>query len=144
MEKISRQEYASAVIACIRLARQSTSGGRVAAQVLLSAYNGAAFQLDVADMGSLDRSNYEMVMTVIRGRYDTGHEPHNLVKDGSTIFQNLWNQWEHLHVEERGKPACPECDGRGKLYLNMDDDNDMRTRPCPRCDGKGRVCRCAR
>jgi hypothetical protein len=43
------------VVKFVDLVRQSTSGGRVAAQVLLSAYNGSDYQLDVAGMGSLDQ-----------------------------------------------------------------------------------------
>ena len=113
----------------------------MAAQVLLSAYNGEAFQLDVAGLGNMDRNNYELAMTVIRGRYDTGYEPHDMVKDGSKIFGDLWDIWKRLHVEERGKHLCPDCNGRGTLYLSQDDD-DMRTKPCPRCSGKGRVCGC--
>ena len=75
MEKTTREQYAEAVARLVELARQPTSGGRVAAQVLLSAYNGFDFQLGVANMGSLDRKNFETAMTIIRGRYETGHEP---------------------------------------------------------------------
>ena len=34
-------------------------------------------------------------MTTIRGRYETGIEPHALVKDGSGVFGSLWEQWSH-------------------------------------------------
>ncbi len=142
-EKITKKEYAAAVIELIHLAQQGTGGGRMAAQVLLSAYNGDAFQLDVAGLGNLDRKNHDLAMTVIRGRYDTCCEPHDMVKDGSKIFGALWDRWIRLHVEERGKRECPDCNGRGKLFLN-DDDDDMRTKPCSRCAGKGRVCGCNR
>lgn len=142
-EKVTRQQYTVAVIALIHLAQQSTSGGRCAAQVLLSAYNGDAFQLDVASLGNMDRNNHELAMTVIRGRYDTASEPHSMVKGGDKIFQALWDQWSRLHVEERGKRVCPECDGRGKLFINPDDEDDMSTKPCLRCSGKGRVCGCS-
>ncbi len=140
-EKITKEEYTTAVIALIRLAQQGTGGGRMAAQVLLSAYNGEAFQLDVAGLGNMDSGNHELAMIVIRGRYDTGCEPHSMVKDGDKIFSALWDRWIRLHVEERGKRECPDCDGRGKLFLN-DDENDTRAKPCPRCAGKGRICGC--
>jgi hypothetical protein len=143
LEKISKQEYATAVVALIRLTQASgTSGSRVAAELLLSAYNGFDFQLDISSLGSLDRGNYELAMTVIRGRYDTGCEPHNMVKDGDKIFGVLRQQWNRLHVRERGKRECPDCDGRGTLYLTLDED-DMRTKLCPLCRGKGRVCGCS-
>jgi len=45
MDMISPEEYAKAVADGIELARQPTGGGRVMAQVLLSAYNGDSFQL---------------------------------------------------------------------------------------------------
>jgi DnaJ-class molecular chaperone len=140
--RISPEEYAKAVVACIYLAQQSTGGGRVAAQVLLSAYNGSDFQLDVASLGNLDRNNYEHAITVIRGRYDTGREPHQVVKDGSTVFGELWKRWKRLELVERAKRECPDCEGRGALYLNPNDEEDMRTKPCSRCKGTGRICRC--
>lgn len=139
LEKITKEEYAAAVISLIHLAQQGTSGGKVAAQVLLSAYNGEEFQLDVASLNNLDRNNYELAITVIRGRYEICCEPHSVVKEGSKIFGALWDRWRRLHVEERGKRECPDCGGRGKIFA--DDDDDVGT-PCPRCKGKRRVCGC--
>ena len=143
MEKITKAQYAKAVVKLVGLALQPTSGGRVAAQVLLSAYNGMEFQLDLASMGNLDQDNFEFAMTIIRGRYDTWQEPHALIANGDRIFRDLWATWFALHVNERGKATCPTCDGRGSLYLNPDDEDDDRTKPCPRCAGKRRVCRCS-
>lgn len=142
METVTKEVYAEAVVGLLELARQPTSGGRVAAQVLLSAYNGFDYQLDVSDMGSLDPKNFETAMTVIRGRYQTGVEPHNLVSNGSRIFEKLWELWLRLHVKESGKVESPGCDGKGELWLNPDDENDDRTETCPRCAGKGRLCEC--
>jgi hypothetical protein len=65
---VKKEEYAKAVARLDDLAQQGTGGGRVAAQVLLSAYNGFDFQLDVSDLGSLDRENFETAMLIIRGR----------------------------------------------------------------------------
>lgn len=142
MVPVSKEEYAKAVLECIRVARQPTGGGRVAAQALLSAYNGEAFQLDVSSMGNLDHKNYEIVLTVIRGRRDTWCEPHEMVKDGDRIFQELWQQWNRLELGERAKIDCPNCDGRGVFYIYPMDEEDMRTKPCTRCSGTGRICRC--
>lgn len=144
MENVTKEQYADAVARLVTLARQPTSGGRVAAQVLLSAYNGSDFQLDLAGMGNLDRNNFELAITVIRGRYETGHEPHSLILNGSSVFGELWDIWFALHVTERGKADCPACDGRGSLWLDPDDERDNRTKLCPRCAGNGRVCRCGR
>lgn len=142
MEQVTLKEYEGAVVECIKLARQGTSGGRAAAQALLSAYNGYDFQLNVVDLCFLDQKNYQLVLMVIRGRYETGREPHNMVENGDKIFRELWDQWIRLHVKERGKEECPDCNGHGKLWPNPDDDND--TKECPRCKGKGRICCCGR
>jgi len=142
-DKVTKEQYAEAVVKFVDLAQQPTSGGRVAAQVLLSAYNGSEFQLDVADLGALDWGNFEIAMMIIRGRYETSCEPHSLIVNGNKIFQGLWDAWSNLHVKERGKITCPSCDGRGELFLNPDDENDERTKPCPRCAGKRRICTCS-
>ena len=140
---MTKEQYAKAVAQFVDLALQPTSGGRVAAQVRLSTYNGMEFQLDLASMGNLDRDNFEIAMTIIRGRYETWTEPHSLLVNGSKVFQELWNTWIHLHVKERGKKECPICDGRGKLFLNPEDEDDERTKLCPRCAGKRRICECS-
>lgn len=139
METITLQQYAQAVVASLKIAQQPTSGGRVAAQALLSAYNGYDYQLDVSDLCNLDRKNYESVLTVIRGRYDTGQEPHNLIVDGDKIFAELWKKWQRLHVRERGKVDCPSCRGCGRKYESYDDEEGVE---CSCCEGLGRVCRC--
>ncbi|KAB0669027.1 hypothetical protein F6V30_14415 [Oryzomonas sagensis] len=143
MNRISPEEYAKAVVDCINLARQSTGGGRVAAQAILSAYNGDSFQLDVSGLCNLDNDNYETVLKVIRGRFEVGREPHEMVSDGGKIFRALWTQWERLELVERAKRECPDCNGRGAIFLNTNDDDDMTTKPCERCAGTGRICRCA-
>jgi len=142
MDRISPEEYAKAVADGIELARQSTGGGRVMAQVLLSAYNGVSFQLDVAGLSNLDPSNYEIALKVIRGRYEVYREPHEMIAAGGKIFSELWSQWKRLEIVERAKRPCPVCDGRGKIYLNPDGDDDMRSEPCSRCSGTGRICWC--
>lgn len=135
----SKEEYDTAVRQLVNLAQQGTGGGRVAAQVLLSAYNGFDYQLDVSALGNLDRGNFETAMTVIRGRYETGIEPHNLIPNGNKVFNGLWDKWLNLHVKERGKVECPQCNGYGRKFANEDDEKGT---PCTYCDGKGRVCAC--
>lgn len=138
MDNVSQEEYAKAVAACVDLAQQPTGGGRVAAQVLLSAYNGDSFQLDVTDLCNLDRSNYENAITVIRGRYEIRREPQEMIADGGTIFRALWNQWARLELSERAKVRCPNCNG-GRIYENSDDETGV---VCPICAGTGKVCGC--
>jgi hypothetical protein len=95
--------YADSVSALIKMARQDCSGSRVCAQVLLSAYNGSEFQLDITDLCLLDETYYNCAMIVIRGRVETRIEPHELIKDGSLVFEQLWNQWRGYHVANRFK-----------------------------------------
>lgn len=138
MDRISPEEYAQAVADGIAIARQPTGGGRVMAQVLLSAYNGDSFQLDVAGLSNLDRENYTIALNIIRGRYEVCQEPHVMVADGSNVFRALWTQWARLELIERAKIKCPDCDG-GKIYKNEDDETGVT---CSRCAGTGRVCGC--
>lgn len=138
-EKVTLQEYCEAVTALVPLANTGTSGGRVAAQVLLSAYNGDEFQLDISDLCCLSRDNYRAALTVIRGRVETNYEPHTLVENGENQFQALWDRWQaSLHVRERGKDICFDCHGQGKVYLNANDEDEECMIPCRSCGGKGR------
>ena len=136
--EVSLEEYAAAVAKLVPLAQGDTGGSKVVAQVLLSAYNGEDYQVDIAGMCNLDPANHDAVMTVIQGRYDTSREPHTLIQNGSKIFEALWRDWHRLHVEERGKPRCRVCNGHGVIYKNEDDDGT----PCTTCNGSGRVCHC--
>jgi hypothetical protein len=138
MNRITKEEYATAVATCVELAKQPTGGGRVAAQVLLSAYNGDSFQLNVTDLCNLDNGNYTHALAVIRGRYEVSREPQEMIPDGSNVFRALWAQWARLELTERAKKRCPDCDG-GKIYKNEDDEIGV---VCSRCAGTGRVCGC--
>lgn len=143
MERISAKEYANVIKACLEIAVQDTGGARVMAQVLLSAYNGDSFQLDVASLSNLDQENYGYALAVIRGRSELGIEPHELIANGSKVFRDLWTQWQRLELVERAKRTCPDCDGRGKIYPDPYND-DLAPRPCERCAGTGRICRCGK
>lgn len=138
MDRISTEEYSTAITACVELARQPTGGGRVAAQVLLSAYNGDHFQLDVTDLCNLDNKNYAHALAVIRGRYEVSREPHEMIPDGSNVFRALRTQWSRLELKERAKKRCPDCNG-GNVYKNEDDEIGVI---CSRCIGTGRICGC--
>lgn len=101
--KISIDEYAAAVKLLAGLAQQDTSGSRVAAQVLLSAYNGEEWQLDITDLGILSSDYYEAALVVIRGRTELMIEPHKLIENSEAIFHRLWDLWQAYHVNNRGK-----------------------------------------
>lgn len=139
MEPITLEEYAEGVATLVRLAGDGTSGSRAAAQVLLSAYNGADWQLDITDLCVLDHGHYVAALAVIRGRTEICVEPHELIADGGRHFQRLWEQWSRYHIDNRWKKQCPECYGSGLIFENKDDELEGSQVTCWRCDGEGIV-----
>ena len=131
------EEYSTAIIKLLPTALGNTGGSRVAAQVLLSAYNGNAFQLDIVDLCNLDKEHYAAALGVIRGRVELGIEPHTLVNNGDKIFEDLWLKWERYHVTNRGIPDCYFCYGTGMVYADETEGDELKQ--CPECDGKGFV-----
>lgn len=134
---MTEQDYALAIVKLVSLAQGDTGGSRVAAQVLLSAYNGADFQLDIVDLCNLDRAYYQASLAVIRGRVELREEPQNFVENGDEVFRDLWHRWERLHVSNRGLPDCFTCHGSGSVYVDPKDDTNYDRKPCPKCGGKG-------
>ena len=100
---ITEQRYCSAVRTLIEIAQGDTGGSRVAAQVLLSAYNGDAFQFNIVELGILDQKHYQAALAVIQGRVELGREPHLCIDNGGRIFEALWEQWKAYHISVRGK-----------------------------------------
>jgi len=103
MKEVTLDQYTNSVVNLSKLAQDDTSGSRAAAQVLLSAYNGNEWQLDITDLCLLDHAHYEDAFIVILGRTSLNIEPHTVLDKGSDIFNSLWCQWSYLHVCERGK-----------------------------------------
>ncbi len=100
---ISEDAYRDAVIRLLKLALKDTGGSRVLAQVLLSAYNGYEFQLDVTDLCLLDFDLYVDALIVIRGRVELRREPHE-ISGCNDHFVILWDRWfSVLHVSTRSK-----------------------------------------
>lgn len=134
---ITEQEYSAAILKLVALAQGDTGGSRVAAQVVLSAYNGSDFQLDIADLCNLDRGNYQAALAVIRGRVELGIEPQDFLENGDEVFRELRMQWERYHVANRGLPDCTSCHGTGLIYEDMNDETNHTRKTCPRCGGRG-------
>ncbi len=99
------QRYRDAVETLLPVAMTDTSGGRAAAQVLLSAYNGNEFHLDVTDLGYLDPHLFAAARDVIQLRTIANREPHELIENGNERFLQVWERWECLHVRNRYKKA---------------------------------------
>ncbi len=133
--ELDPSEYGQSLSALMKLAKGDTGGSTVAAQVLLSAYNGSYFHLSVPALCRLDDDNYRHAMTVIHGRKATFREPQGFIENGDDQFSDLWDQWKNaLHVEERFKSMCSRCYGTGK---KADEDGEPTSEGCWYCDGHG-------
>lgn len=96
-------DYQSAISQLVAVAQQDTSAAATSAQVLLSIYNGRNWQLDITDLGSLDYNNLSAALIAIRGWLFVQEYPHNVIENGTAIFDDLEAQWQHLHVDNRYK-----------------------------------------
>ena len=134
---IDTETYSLAILELAATAQGATGGAGVAAQVLLSAYKGDAYQLNIVDLCKLDPDHYQAALSVIRGRKELGGEPQNFLNNGEQIFKELWQQWERYHVKNRGKPTCNLCYGSGLIPEYPDDENNYSQKTCTQCDGKG-------
>lgn len=101
-EPVTYDEYAKAVVKLFELAHMDCGGSYHAAQVLLSLFNGGEFHVDLARMTcNLDTKYLNAALVAIKGRGQLMIEPHQVIQDGSKHFENLWRQWESLHVRRR-------------------------------------------
>ena len=135
--RLTMNDYAKATEALYQCAIEDTGSSRAAAQLLLSAYNGYNWQLDVTDLCLLHGNLKQQALIFIECRLTLRKEPHRVLGSGHKKFSALANQWRRYHIRNRWKQECYECYGKGKVYLNPDDENDHRTKPCPDCDGQG-------
>ena len=133
-------EYKKSVEALLRIAQMGTGSSRAAAQVLLSAYNGNCFHLDVVDLGLLDTENVYHAFRVLWGRnQNPWMEPHRVLENGDDVFRELWDDYRRLHVQNRWKSECCDCSGRGWRWVNPDDENDESKKSCTYCAGRGLI-----
>lgn len=100
---------ARAVQALLQLANMDCGGSGAAAAVLLSAYNGHDYHLDITELCRLDQHYYESAMRVIDLRCRLRMEPHLLIPNGDELFQKLVADWPHLHVKHNRMPSAEEC-----------------------------------
>ena len=135
------EQYATAVAELVKMTlNHSGSGARAAAQVLLSAYNGSNWQLNVTDLCNLDGTNYGYVMTVIEGRRSLSCEPHTTLHDGQALFEKLQRKWARLHINNRWKEDCYSCDGHGQKFQEDEDHPEGgEWRDCQTCNSEGSI-----
>ncbi|WBA86498.1 DUF7673 family protein [Endozoicomonas sp. GU-1] len=135
--RLTMADYARATEDLYHCAIQGTGTSRAAAQLLLSAYNGSNWQLDITDLCLLHGNLKKQALIFIECRLTLGEEPHRVLGSGDKKFFALARQWRRYHIRNRWKQICWECAGSGKAFVNPDDDNDDRTKTCPECGGEG-------
>jgi hypothetical protein len=101
--KIHLKDYVSAVDTLIRLAQTQCGASKGAAQVLLGLYNGRAWHVNLIDLCNLDPANYRASVIAIRGRIELNIEPHEIIENGDAVFDQLQEEWKHLHTKIRYK-----------------------------------------
>ncbi|MFN3881464.1 MAG: hypothetical protein ACK4L8_08565 [Nitrincola lacisaponensis] len=99
------QRYREAIEVLLPIAMKDTSGGRAAAQVLLSTYNAYEFHLDPLDLGLLDPDHFKAAFTVLQLRNLLSIEPHEMIENGDDRFLQVWQRWEQLRIQNRYKEA---------------------------------------
>lgn len=105
---VTEHDYGQAVERLLSVALSDTSGGRAAAQVLLSTYNGHNYHMDLTELCVLDPLDLvNAALIVLRGRTLLGEEPQNVIKDGSARFLALEHAWPGLHIKNRYEPYEP-------------------------------------
>lgn len=98
---LTEEHYREAVSKLIKLAQLNCGSSRIAAQVLLSTYNGNNWQCNLADLADLDGIHYRAAIIVIRARVELRIEPQRMIMDGDAVFNSLEQDWQDYHVKNR-------------------------------------------
>lgn len=98
---VTLPDYQQAVKTLLHVALTDTSGGRVAANLLLSLYDDATYPFPIADLGVLDLDLLEHALIAIRGRVLLAEDPHTIVTDGKKLFEQLVQRWPQLQAQQR-------------------------------------------
>lgn len=102
---VTLPDYQQAVKTLLPVALTDTSGGRVAANLLLSLYDSDTYPFPIADLGVLDLVLLEHALIALRGRVVLAKEPHTVVVDGKAHFSRLVALWPQLVAGVRY--GCP-------------------------------------
>lgn len=142
LDMVDFAAYARAVATLAEVAQHTTSGGRAAAQVLLSTYNGYEFHIDATDLRLLDPRNLRAAITVLQGQADLHMEPQKCLVDGDQVFERLWKRWEHLSISNAlrravpgelaviAAPNCEACDMPGEELEHLEDEGNFYCHVC--------------
>lgn len=90
IRKVDLAEGTKSLEHCVNYAsREYGSASLVFAEFLASLYNGNRVKADVSGIRSLDVSNFEHLMNVVRLCFQWHQEPHCYFKNGSEIFEAI-------------------------------------------------------
>ena len=93
-QRVGQPILVDSLVRLTRLAALSDTGGaNAASQVLLAAYNGSDYPLDISELGRLDPSHFEDAMNVMRLRVEFGREPHEFFANGEVVFEAIAAKW---------------------------------------------------
>ncbi len=127
------QIYTESINKLVFLARGGTDDSRAAAQVLLSAVDGEAWQVNIEDLCHLGPEYYEAALHVIRERVEMQKYPQHCIDNGDEIFRELDRQWQRYYIENGGTPICSRCNGTGQIPEFPDDECNFSEILCPQC-----------
>lgn len=98
---VTLADYQQAVQTLLPVAFTKTSGGHIAANLLLSLYDSDHYPFPLDDLGLLDLELLEHAMVAIRGRVLLGQPPQIVVKGGGIQFSRLVVHWPQLRASAR-------------------------------------------
>lgn len=89
------QECVESIGVAMNWAMKHDCGGAATfARLLASLYNGNRVQMDASRLVfSLDATNFEHAMNVIRLCHETSREPHTFFKNGGELFETMISNW---------------------------------------------------
>lgn len=95
-------KYKDVVNSLLELEAMGCGGSQVAAEVLLSLYDGYSYQCNLAGLACrLDDGYLLNAVHAIQLRALTLTEPHNVIDNGQQVFDALVKRWPELHIDKR-------------------------------------------
>lgn len=107
--KVTMRDYADAIDVLYEHACSDHELSRLAANVLLSAYNSSLYPLELAPLFNSEETFLNQVLIIIRGRSTLKMEPHHAIKRGPQKFDRLKSEWLELLSE-----PCPDIEEEGR------------------------------